>query len=180
MKKKVIILLIILFSIGTGVIYNGLGQYTNSRLNHSMIQVIDSNAINQTDAINQTNYNQSLKFNNDFTGRCTHVIDGDTVDIEGIGRIRLVGVDTPEKGEKGYEKAKNFTKNNLLNKTVVLDIDSLAWKGKYGVGKDRYNRTLAKILINDMKTDFNQLLVDEGYARVYYFSPSEFPKIEKK
>jgi micrococcal nuclease len=149
MKKKVIILLFILFLIGIGYIY-----------------------VNETQS--------TLKFSNDFTGKCTYVVDGDTIDVEGIGRIRFAGVNTPEKGEKGYAEAKNFTKDNLLNKTVVLDIDKLAWKGKYGEGKDRYNRTLAKILTNNMKTDFCQLIVDKGYAEVDYFSPSEFSKIEKK
>jgi micrococcal nuclease len=149
MKKKVIILLFILFLIGISYIY-----------------------------VNETQYN--LKFSNDFTGECIYVVDGDTIDVGGIGRIIFAGIDTPEKGENSYEEAKNFTKNNLLNKTIVLNIDKLAWKGKYGEGKDRYNRTLAKILINNMKTDFCQLIVDKGYARVYYFSPSEFPKTEKK
>ncbi|GAA5818377.1 MAG: thermonuclease [Methanobrevibacter sp. CfCl-M3] len=174
MKKTVIIFLIILFSVGGYIYLNGVWQDSN-------LNFLNINQLSDNNSINQSNYDQSkIKFNNDFTGECTYVVDGDTVDVEGIGRIRFVGVDTPEKGENGYEEAKNFTKNSLLHKIVVLDIDNLAWKGKYGEGKDKYNRTLAKILINDMKTDFNQLLVDKGYARVYYFSPSEFPKIEKK
>jgi len=30
------------------------------------------------------------------TGTVTHVVDGDTVDVEGVGRIRVIGIDTPE------------------------------------------------------------------------------------
>ena len=53
-------------------------------------------------------------------GYVKNVVDGDTVDVSfgiyGIQRIRLVGVDTPERYEEGYEEAKEFVicKQNLL------------------------------------------------------------------
>ena len=30
------------------------------------------------------------------SGIVTNVVDGDTVDVEGVGRIRVIGIDTPE------------------------------------------------------------------------------------
>ena len=30
------------------------------------------------------------------TGMVSHVVDGDTIDVDPLGRVRLVGIDTPE------------------------------------------------------------------------------------
>lgn len=56
------------------------------------------------------------------------ISDGDTFTIDPGwiwgdkqgDRVRPVGFDTPEKGEKGYEAAKNKLKKLLLGKTVKL------------------------------------------------------------
>ena len=42
------------------------------------------------------------------SGKITKVVDGDTVDINGA-RIRLSLVNTPERNERGYQEAKEFT-----------------------------------------------------------------------
>ena len=39
------------------------------------------------------------------TGVVTHDVDGDTIDVEGVGRIRVIGIDTPERGACGYDSA---------------------------------------------------------------------------
>ena len=36
----------------------------------------------------------------DASGYCYHVVDGDTIDVEGVGRIRFVGVNTPERAAR--------------------------------------------------------------------------------
>ena len=46
----------------------------------------------------------------------TRAIDGDTIDTD-IGKIRLLGINTPEKKNPGYEEALNFLKN-YENKTI--------------------------------------------------------------
>ncbi|RCV63365.1 Endonuclease YncB, thermonuclease family [Methanophagales archaeon] len=47
-----------------------------------------------------------------WCGYVKNVVDGDTVDVRfniyGIQWVRLVGLDTPELGEEGYEEAKEF------------------------------------------------------------------------
>src|SRR3989344_2735987 len=48
------------------------------------------------------------------------VIDGDTIVSNGTS-IRLLGINTPERGEKYYEEAKSFLEARVLNKTVVLE-----------------------------------------------------------
>ncbi|KKI52674.1 hypothetical protein UF69_2267 [Staphylococcus haemolyticus] len=53
-----------------------------------------------------------------FKATCTNVVDGDTIDIDiDLGfetfakrRVRLLNVDTPERGQENYSKATNFTK----------------------------------------------------------------------
>jgi endonuclease YncB( thermonuclease family) len=52
------------------------------------------------------------------TGRVTRVIDGDTVEIEGAGRVRLIGVDTPERGEECFDEATAYLKDRVGGRTV--------------------------------------------------------------
>ncbi len=98
-------------------------------------------------------------------GYCTYVVDGDTIDVEGVGRIRLVGVNTPERGQDGYQEAKNFVKSQCLNKMVYLDIDD---KKNY----DKYDRVLAVVYVDD--TNLNAQLLNKGLAEIMYIPPSEF------
>lgn len=100
-------------------------------------------------------------------GKCYKVIDGDTIWVEGIGKVRLVQVNTPEKGETGYYPAKNFVIKHCLGKTVYLDIDDVK-------PKDKYNRTLAIVYVDDM--DINKELLNEKLAKIMFIKPSEFKK----
>ena len=86
------------------------------------------------------------------------VIDGDTIVVDNDTHVRLLGINTPEKGEKYYKEAKEFLEMVSLNKTIKL---------KYGKDKtDLYGRTLAYIFIDD--ANVNKELVDEGYANFYF------------
>jgi len=108
-------------------------------------------------------------------GVVKHVVDGDTVDVSfdiyGIQRIRLVGVNTPERGEEGYEEAKDFVNKTCLVEGAKLDVDD---REQY----DRYYRILAVVYVND--TNLNEKLVREGYAEIMYIPPSEFNPYEWK
>jgi hypothetical protein len=86
------------------------------------------------------------------------VIDGDTIVVENNTHVRLLGINTPEKGEKYYEEAKNFLEMIVLNKTVELEYG----KEKY----DRYRRELAYVIYKN--ANVNLELVDEGYANFYF------------
>ena len=61
----------------------------------------------------------------DFVDICSHVIDGDTFDVSSGNRIRLADVDTPERGEYGYEAASNFLGDWIYGKEVYLDVDEV-------------------------------------------------------
>ncbi|MEQ1909193.1 MAG: thermonuclease family protein [Vicinamibacterales bacterium] len=91
------------------------------------------------------------------------VIDGDTVDVASIGRVRLLGIDAPELG-RGFETSAPFGREArdrlaslLLHRWVRLEQD--------GPTLDTYNRHLAYVHTEDGQF-VNALLVREGLARV--------------
>lgn len=94
----------------------------------------------------------------------TNIVDGDTVDARvDLGfnvftnhRLRLLLVDTPERGEEGYKEATDYTKDNLLGKEVLIR----SYKS------DNWNRYLADIWIDGRY--FNQELLDKGLAKLYH------------
>ncbi len=87
----------------------------------------------------------------------TKVIDGDTADLEGLGRVRFSGINTPEKGECYYKEAKEKLAELILDNDVYVEKDK-SDKGNYG-------RYLRYVYVND--SFVNGILVKEGYARVY-------------
>jgi endonuclease YncB( thermonuclease family) len=91
--------------------------------------------------------------------RVTGVTDGDTISLSGIGRARLIGVDTPEVfgGSECFgESASEFTRRTLARSRRV----------RYRLGaeeRDRYGRALVYVWLEDGRM-FNGLLVERGYA----------------
>lgn len=85
------------------------------------------------------------------------VIDGDTI-VSNETSIRLLGINSPERGEIYYTDAKKFLEKLVLNETVRLEF-----------GKDRedkYRRTLAYIYLD--RENINLKLIEEGYANFYF------------
>ena len=87
------------------------------------------------------------------------IIDGDTVIIEGES-VRLLGVDTDERGYPCYSAAKNRIEELVLDKEVELVADN--------EDKDMYERYLRYIFLDG--ENINLKLVQEGLA-VARFSP---------
>lgn len=84
------------------------------------------------------------------------VIDGDTlVDMDGL-HYRMLGINTPEKGEYLYNEAKKFNEEQALNKSLIVE----------SKGKDLYDRELAYLYDNEK--NINLELVREGYAGTYF------------
>lgn len=104
--------------------------------------------------------------NYEKAGKCLEVIDGNTIQVYGVGRVQLTQVDIA-KQEPGFSQAKNFVTDKCLGKTVYLDIDDKQ-------PKDKYDRTLAIVYTND--TNINRELLNNNLAKVSYFEPSEFEK----
>ena len=96
------------------------------------------------------------------TAIVTAVIDGDTIDIQDGSRVRLLGINTQEKGQFYYDEATERLKELVLDQEVCLERD------KTDTG--RYGRLLRHVFLGERNV--NLLLVEEGYANVYYVSPN--------
>lgn len=96
---------------------------------------------------------------------CVRVIDGDTIVLDDGRRVRLVGVNTPEKGVAGYETSKKFVEKLCLDKEITIKVDSEK-------NFDKYGRVLAIVFIENK--NLNQILLNEGLAEIMYIPPSEF------
>lgn len=151
--------LIILIIFFTGCI----GTDSELKNNQSKISVNEFNNTNQSAPDVEKFVNNSSGY--ETSGYCTRVVDGDTIDVSGVGRIRFVGVDTPERGQTGYQESKDFVKSMCLGKTVYLDIDDTK---RY----DKYGRVLAVVYVDNV--NLNAELLKRGYAEVMYIPPSEF------
>ncbi|MDI9624558.1 MAG: thermonuclease family protein [Methanothermobacter sp.] len=121
--------------------------------------------IDKSNETTQPANNTSEQHIYETSGYCYHVVDGDTIDVEGVGRIRLVGVNTPERGQPGYQEAKDFVEEMCLGKTVHLDIDDVK-------NRDKYGRILAVVYVDNV--NLNAELLRRGYAEIMYIPPSEF------
>lgn len=73
-----------------------------------------------------------IHFDRVISGTVTKIVDGDTIDIE-YERVRLVLVNTPERGEPGYAEAKRFTEQQCpVGSPAIYDPDSGQSGGSYG------------------------------------------------
>ncbi len=94
-------------------------------------------------------------------------MDGDTLRLEGLGRVRLIGIDTPEvhgSAEPCGQVAAAFVARLLAPGTRV----------RYRVGvepRDRYGRLLAYLRLPDGRS-LNRLLLERGYARTLAIAPN--------
>lgn len=151
----VLTLVLFLAIISTAVAYTGTGFSTDKK-------TTDYESQNVNDILNKYNNTQC---NCEASGVCSKVSDGDTIYVEGVGKVRLVGVNTPEKGVDGSDAATYFVKKLCLNKEVKLDIDNSKHSDKYG-------RTLAVVIVDGK--NLNEMLLKEGLAEIMYIPPSEF------
>src|SRR5436305_10648729 len=91
------------------------------------------------------------------------VIDGDTIEVAMVGRVRLLGIDAPELG-RGFDSAAPFGREArerltalVLHRWVRLEYDTPT--------VDVYNRRLAYV-VTETGEFVNARLVREGLARV--------------
>jgi len=103
----------------------------------------------------------SITFAADFHAKVIHIADGDTITVlndtnEQI-KIRLNGIDCPEKAQAYGNKAKQFTKVLVHKEMVVIQ----AYR------TDRYGRTIADVILEDGR-NLSQELVKVGLAWWYY------------
>lgn len=156
-NKKILCLIIIisLLSISVSAAYTGTGFTHNIPDNYY-------DSFSSQDIL--AKYNKTY-LTNEKTGVCTNVVDGDTIYLSSGEKVRLVGVNTPERGVTGYAASKNFVKKLCLNREVGINVDDRKYRDKYG-------RTLAVVIVDGK--NLNEMLLKEGLAEVMYIPPSEF------
>lgn len=95
-----------------------------------------------------------------FDGRVVGVADGDTITVLKDGheqvKIRLSGIDAPERHQAFGQRAKEKTSELCFRKVVLVT----------PVTRDRYGRLVAEVRLPD-GTSLNERLVREGYAWWY-------------
>lgn len=94
--------------------------------------------------------------------RVRFIIDGDTIDVAAVGRVRLLGIDAPEMGS-GFERPAPFAlearmalQSLVLHRWVRLECD--------GPTTDDYGRRLAYVWL-EVGEFVNARLVRDGLAR---------------
>ena len=111
--------------------------------------------------------------------KINRVVDGDTIDVTiDLGfdlykkeRVRVAGVDTPEKRTRDKEEkalgidATNWLKNKLEEAIKGDDELTIRTELKGGVGK--YGRLLGWLYIGDDLVSLNEAMILEGYAWSY-------------
>jgi|TARA_B100000242_G_scaffold203939_1_gene147893 micrococcal nuclease len=107
------------------------------------------------------------------------VVDGDTIDVTiDLGfdlykkeRVRVAGVDTPEKRTRNLEEkalgldATAWIKNKLEG--AVDGDDDLIIRTELDGGVGKYGRLLGWLYIGDATVSLNEKMIDEGYAWAY-------------
>lgn len=102
-----------------------------------------------------------------YNAKVVKVIDGDTVDLEidlgfNVGfktRVRLIGVDTPEKWFPYGKVVKAYLKQEIEGKDVYVDVTK----------KDKYGRYLVTLYKEQGDTlSINNLLVNQNMAKAYH------------
>ena len=111
--------------------------------------------------------------------KVNRVVDGDTIDVTiDLGfeifkkeRVRVAGVDTPEKRTRDLEEkalgidATNWLKEELKN---VLDgDDELIIRTELHGGVGKYGRLLGWLYVGDETVSLNEKMITHGYAHAY-------------
>ena len=121
-------------------------------------------ATRQEQSASDSSANQGIRW-----AEVTKVVDGDTVYLDGESH-RLVLVNTPERGEPGFDEAGEFVKDRCLGKTVAYDLNDPQ-------PTDRYDRYLSLLYCDGpLQPSINELLIEAGHSDQYtrFCSESEF------
>jgi len=87
----------------------------------------------------------------------SRVIDGDTFVLANGMKIRLKGINTPEKSEWLDVEATEFVRRLVENKSVKIESH----------GFDKYGRMLAYVFVNG--ENLNKEILERGLATLYYY-----------
>ncbi len=94
------------------------------------------------------------------------VYDGDTIKVilnKKIEKVRLIGIDCPERDEVGFWQALNFTKRLTLHKKVLIEYDEEK--------RDKYGRLLVYLFLEDGRF-VNEEILKEGHGKFILIQPN--------
>lgn len=97
--------------------------------------------------------------------KVVRIIDGDTIELEDIGTVRLIGIDTPEtvhpkkKVEFLGPEASRYLKQLAHDKYVRIEYDQNR--------KDKFGRTLGYLYLRDNDNSLNEEMIKEGFSPAY-------------
>ena len=97
-------------------------------------------------------------------GAVTEVVDGDTIHVglsDGDWSVRLIGINTPERGQYYFQEAKDKMAEIVAGKAVLLQKDVSE--------TDKYGRLLRYVYLGDLFV--NAEMVKEGYAQAATYPP---------
>lgn len=92
------------------------------------------------------------------------IIDGDTIHCPPVGRIRLIGIDTPERGQQPFGPAATeaLTAMTPIGSTITVEFDVDR--------EDRYDRILGYLWADGELVNWR--LVREGWAMIATYPPN--------
>ena len=91
------------------------------------------------------------------------IVDGDTMELHGGDRLRLLAIDTPEEGEPFYAEATELVGLLTLGKAGRIEYANRR--------RDKYGRLLGYLFIDSLFV--NRAIIDSGYGYVYLFSDND-------
>ncbi|MBD3260085.1 MAG: hypothetical protein GF334_00100 [Candidatus Altiarchaeales archaeon] len=97
-----------------------------------------------------------------FKAPVSQVIDGDSIIVEGLGEVRILGINAPEIGQPYYKDAKEQLAKLVSGKTIELESDEES--------KDKYGRNLRYVFLDGKNIAVK--MVEEGLATVYILPPN--------
>ncbi len=101
-----------------------------------------------------------------FKGKVVKISDGDSITVlDSLNRqikVRLFGIDCPEKNQDFGTAAKKFTSSKCFAKTITV----------HSKGLDRYKRVLGIVVLQD-NSELNLLLIQAGLAWEYKYAHTQ-------
>ena len=106
-----------------------------------------------------------------YTGVVTDVIDGDTLEVrvmvwlgqEVVTRVRIDGIDTPEKRGKCQREKDMAEQARVLTEQLLTD----AQIALYDIQHDKYGGRIRARVVTRSGEDIGQMLIKSGLARPY-------------
>lgn len=117
--------------------------------------------------------NPSLKKGSTVIGKVISIVDGDTYDVliqdNKTIRVRMEGIDAPEKGMPFYQKSKKYLSDLCFGKQIKFKV----------TGVDNHERILAYSFLEDGK-ELSQEMIKDGLAWHFkkYNSDQELSEFE--